>query len=188
MLNHNAFKYSFHELVREFMNTRDASLIPALMAELGALQNYRLEPNAPNEAYSRSVLYSTPELEIMVACWRQNQECLPHDHGFSEGCVVNLQGRFVETSYSWEKQKLVTSGTWNHDQVLSIMDIGTSDIHSMHCVDPVGLTLHMYSPAINNMKVFDRNQERTLVVANNCGSWIPSDRSLILSESFWTEN
>lgn len=188
MFEQHAIQISFYDLVKEFVLTREPSLLKPVIAELGDLKQYVRAPNAAHEAYSRTVLYSTPELEIMVACWRQNQECLPHDHGYSNGCVINLLGRFIETSYIWSGGKLVSDEKYIHNHLNSLLDIGAADIHSMHCTDAVGLTLHMYSPAIDDMKVFDLAHERTLVVANNCGSWIPTDESQILKVQSWNKN
>lgn len=172
-------------LAEELLARRDQELVPALLSELGFLDHYLRSPEMTHEAYSRTVLLSTPELEVMVASWRQGHECMPHDHGYSEGCVVNLLGRFKETSYAFEGEQLIKTGEAFHQNLYSLMDVDTARVHSMHCVDKEGLTLHIYSPAIDNMKVFDPSVRRTLTVANNCGAWIPVDQKQILKEQFW---
>ena len=159
---------------------------------LGNLQRFQIKPKFPHEAYARTVRYSTEGLEVMIASWNQNQECLPHNHGASKGLVINLIGQFEETFYAWRQGTLTPVHSVLHKEEGSILEIGVSSIHSMHCKDVGGLTLHIYAPAIDKMKVFDLKNSRTLTVVNNCGAWIPLEQDQIINENYWksstTEN
>lgn len=173
------------EIEKFLKDPRSLDQSQKVIKSLGGLAKYQLKPNNPHEAYARTVLYSSTGLEVMVASWTQHQECLPHDHGSSNGLVINLIGRFEETSYRWKEGLLTPSRSVLHNTEGSLLEVSVAHIHSMHCKDPGGLTLHIYAPAINGMKVFDLNLRRTLTVANNCGAWVPLNPVQIVNEISW---
>lgn len=124
------------------------------------------------EPYSRMVLRVDDEVEIMLARWRPGQRCAPHDHGGAGGFVILLQGTFEERRFDWDAQDLVVahSATLPAGAVTSI----TSDvIHDMMASDG-GLSLHLYSPPANSMRVFDLEHREVLELVGNYGAWIPA--------------
>lgn len=188
MLVRRPIELELIDLVEQlFRNADSRAHRQAVIGAIGPIDQFRKRPQNPHEAYARNVIYSTPTLEIMIASWTQNQECLPHDHGASNGMVINLSGRFEETAYQWQTGLLIPTGSTVHGVVNSLIEVNIAHIHSMHCKDEGGLTLHMYAPAIQNMKVFDLNLRRTLVVANNCGAWVPLDPSQIQAIQNWNQ-
>ncbi len=138
------------------------------------------------EPYGRRVLYSTPDYEVMLATWSPGAECAPHNHGYAQGAVWLVTGTFIETHYIFEKEltDLTVSGEptiWTQDNVL---DVGINDIHSMRTSNG-GMSLHFYSPAIQQMKVYDLKQRRTLTVTDDCGAWVPQNTQKILEQAAW---
>ena len=137
---------------------------------------------SPAHPYSRHVIYSGPECEIMLARWTPQVVCAPHDHGQSEGWVFYLDGNFEETSFVWSDARLRPVSRDSH-VAGSFTQVSDGEIHS--CVSLAGgLSLHVYFPRIERMKVYDVEGERTFVVSDDCGAWLP-ENSQCLDEKKW---
>lgn len=151
------------------------------------LTAYKTESQNPNEAYGRHVMYSTPEFEVMMASWRPHAECAPHDHGFSTGCVLVLDGEFEEISYiqTADKGLVADLSTARRARKNQIIPVEGKTFHSMKSLGDLGITLHFYTPAIHNMKVLDLKNKRTLVVSEDCGAWVPQDTQKIIEVMPW---
>jgi len=135
------------------------------------------------EPYGRKVLFRSEKFEVMLASWTQGAECAPHDHGFSRGVVWLVDGDFVEMHYDLQ-QDLKTVGKGILRPEGSFLRVTPGDIHSMVASNG-GLSLHIYTPAIHRMKVYDQAQRRTLTVSDDCGAWIPLDTTQILDQEPW---
>jgi len=109
--------------------------------------------------------------------------CAPHDHGYAAGTVYLVRGRFVERT--WRK----------HDGALEVIatrtfvgpcrvPVGAGDIHDMYAVDG-GVSLHVYRPSIQHMRVFDLARRETLTVADDCGAWVPSREDQVIARERW---
>ncbi|ART68518.1 hypothetical protein BTO20_07960 [Mycobacterium dioxanotrophicus] len=125
----------------------------------------------PGEPYSRLVLRVDDEVEIMLARWRPGQRCAPHDHGGAGGFVILLEGTFVERRFGWDGEDLVVT----HSDTLpagAVTSITSEVIHDMMAPDG-GLSLHLYSPPANSMRVFDLQRREVLELVGNYGAWIP---------------
>lgn len=132
----------------------------------------------PSTPYGRRVLFSSPRLEVMIACWNPGDACAPHDHGGSTGAVRILQGRCVQTSWRPSGGRLVEIGRTTHETG-EILSCARDVVHALATDprDPPMVTLHVYTGAIDHMVVYDLAGHRTLVVPGNCGAWI-TDRPL----------
>jgi cysteine dioxygenase len=124
----------------------------------------------------------------MLASWRFFASCAPHDHGFSTGTVLVVEGQFEELSYKWSSD----SGDIKADlQSLrraskgQFLEVEGDTFHSMKNVGQTGITLHFYTPAISNMKVLDLRNKQTLTVSEDCGAWIPTDLHKIKGIQKW---
>jgi predicted metal-dependent enzyme (double-stranded beta helix superfamily) len=128
----------------------------------------------PVNPYGRRVLFSSPRLEVMLACWNPGQACAPHDHGGSMGVVRILQGRCSQTSWRAERGRLVEIARTTHETG-EILACGSDVIHALstEAGDPPMITLHSYTGAIEHMVVYDITGKRTLVVPGSCGAWVP---------------
>lgn len=149
------------------------------------IENFQAANPLPNNClpYSRVVMSSDLECEVMLARWSRNATCAPHDHGTSEGFVFFLEGRFEETAYSFQDGRLIRGGSIWHSENSSIA-VNKGEIHSCVCVDE-GLSLHIYFPRISRMTVYDVAKNRTLVVSDECGAWIPENQCQIIEEHTW---
>lgn len=136
-------------------------------------------PLAENaEPYSRRVIHSGADGEVMVARWRAGAECAPHDHGDAIGIVAVLEGDFFEQSYGWNNG-LVRVGPERFLTEGAAVPADPGEVHSMRALGE-GYTLHFYSPAIHKMRVYDEKNGIVYTVADNCGAWIPGDQRLIV--------
>lgn len=128
----------------------------------------------PKRPYGRRVLLANEGLEVMVATWTRGDHCVPHDHGGAAGAVQVLQGRsrhriwkIREGALVLVAEELVEAG--------GLMACGADVIHSMgdDGADEQLMTLHLYTPGIDFMVVYDLATDRTLVVDGDCGAWVP---------------
>ncbi|MDB6155192.1 MAG: hypothetical protein JWL90_3645 [Chthoniobacteraceae bacterium] len=155
---------------------KEAGLDSARLSKI----NSTADPVTP---YSRVVLSAAPECEIMLARWTPERVCAPHDHGVSSGWVFYLEHDFEERSYSWQEGELVSVGTFSH-RAGTCTEVRKEEIHS--CMsNGSGLSLHVYFPRIEKMRVYDLNERRTLVVADDCGAWIPDRPEQRVAEMAW---
>ncbi len=179
---------SLHRLILHLLqNPQSVATAESIKLELQPLQQFIQEPLRPEESYYRNKLIVTNDLEVMVASWKQGEECLPHDHGTSNGYVLVLQGSYIETGY-----KVTDSGLEAYDKHVmysagDLIPVQQGDIHSMRCLDKDGLTLHIYNPPIHRMKVYDFKTQTTYTVSDETGAWIPSDTREILEETPWSK-
>lgn len=168
-------------------NQKDPAKIWSLFCEAGldAARLTEINPvSDPVTPYSRVVLSGTPECEIMLARWAPDRVCAPHDHGVSAGWVFYFEQEFEEYAYKWRDGGLVQHATHRHlpgrhTQVVK------NEIHSCK-TGGSGLSLHIYFPRIEKMRVYDLEGRRTLVVSDNCGAWIPRQPEQVVKETAWT--
>jgi len=167
-------------------NQRDPARIWSLFCEAG-LDAARLSAlNAAADAstpYSRVVLGGERACEIMLARWAPDRLCAPHDHGLSSGWVFYFEHEFEEQSYEWRGGELTPVATHTH-RPGRYTEVHRSEIHSCMAAGS-GLSLHVYFPRIEKMRVYDLERRRTLVVADDCGAWIPSRPEQVIEATPW---
>jgi len=158
---------------------RAAPLSGELRAAVLAL---RAAPKA-GEPYGRRLLHRDQTGEVMLAGWGRDAACAPHDHAGGVGVVQVLDGAFTETDWVWRDGILApgASRRWCAGQSIPVVAGG---IHSM-MAHGAGTTLHLYTPAISGMRVFDPARRQTLSVRDDCGAWVPRDEALILARADW---
>jgi quercetin dioxygenase-like cupin family protein len=135
------------------------------------------------QPYGRRVLLANAEGEVMLASWRRGASCAPHDHGEARGIVVVLDGCFTEVAYAVSARGLraVSSRTVSPGDALAV-DHGM--VHDMRAHGD-GMTLHVYVPGVHAMRVYDRAARATLLVAGDCGAWVPDEPSQVLQRWSW---
>lgn len=153
--------------------------IPDTSFLLDKVQSFLPDPDAP---YGRRPLYRDADGEVLLVAWSEAVECAPHDHGSSAGRVLLLRGTFIEKHWGWRRRELqpLTMHQWGAGAVLNV-----TGIHSMQAVG-CGVSLHLYTPAITMMRVYDPQSRRTFVVSDDCGAWIPRDHTQIVSVEDWS--
>lgn len=128
----------------------------------------------PARPYGRQVLLGGHGVEVMVATWTRGLTCAPHDHGGALGAVRVLQGRARHRIWRVEggALRLVKEHVAGPGELLAC---GADMVHSMgdDGGDAPLMTLHLYTPTIDFMVVYDQPSDRTLVVDGDCGAWVP---------------
>ncbi len=175
-------------VLRLLQDPKNLATLNSIRLELQPLQQFMKEPLRSEESYYRNKLIVTNDLEVMVASWRQGEECLPHDHGSSNGYVLILQGNFIETGYCCKESNLQAYDKHVRYSAGDMVPVLNGDIHSMRCLDPDGLTLHVYNPPIHRMKIYDSESEATYTVSDETGAWVPSDKREILEVEEWSKS
>jgi hypothetical protein len=140
-------------------------------------------PPAPGEPYGRLPLRRGATGEVLLVRWRDDTFCAPHDHGEAAGFVALLRGRFVERRWHWTGRGLELAD----ERPLvapAIIPVRAHEIHSMKAAGG-GVGLHVYVPAITDMRVYDCDRRETLIVADECGAWVPSRPSLVSRRTAW---
>lgn len=162
--------------------------LPAVLAGYGvdAFRLAQIAQESPNksEAYGRKVLFKNHEVEVMLAKWSYKAMAVPHNHGSSQGLIWFARGNFLEQHYRFQSANLIQSEAAEFYKENQVVTIDSSDIHSCQ-PESTGMSLHIYCPPIHDMKVWDAENKRTLIVADECGAWIPENTDLIVSEKKW---
>lgn len=134
------------------------------------------------EPYGRHLLYAGSEGEALIMGWRDDSPCAPHDHGAARGVVLILRGEGIEQEWIVEGDG-VRPGRSRVLVAPAMLRVLPDVVHSMTARGSA-ISLHLYTPAIAGMRVYDVERRRTLVVADDCGAWIPDD-SAIRSTHVW---
>jgi cysteine dioxygenase len=159
-----------------------AALAHLALARAAEARAARPMPRA-GQPYGRRVLLESAEGEVMLASWRRAASCAPHDHGDARGIVIVLDGRFTEVVYAVDPRGVrpVSSRTVSAGDALAV-DEGL--VHDMRAHGD-GMTLHVYVPGVHAMRVYDREARATLLVAGDCGAWVPDEPSQVLRRWSW---
>ena len=128
-------------------------------------------PFCPQQPYSRSILCAHERVEIMIARWTPNIHCAPHDHGEANSLIYVLSGRAEHKLYQIKSHMLHHVYTEQKKEGEIIRCI-PKQIHSMG-TKTILLTLHVYTPLIQDMIVYDLVAPETFLVRGTCGAWLP---------------
>jgi cysteine dioxygenase len=109
-----------------------------------------------DERYSRNLLAYGPQFYALVLCWKPGQASPIHDHKGASCGVRVIEGVATETSFAREKGRLVEKSvtTMSAGEVCGSFD---EDIHEIRNNGDGNLvTLHIYSPYLDNINLYDR--------------------------------
>ncbi|MBT2638575.1 cysteine dioxygenase family protein [Bacillus sp. ISL-39] len=132
--------------------------------------------------YYRKLLYKSEDVELLVMNW-SDLECAPHDHGDSHGWIHVLNGTSVNSVYEVNGTSLPNElfKEYYHQGQLFFAPI--KGVHKMQADGTEGLvTLHLYSPPISGMKVYDLEKCAACVVSDDCGAWWPDEQRQKIKE------
>jgi hypothetical protein len=171
---------------REILALASAGHMVSVMQALRLKRNWlhTRAPQAPvHEPYGRVLLHRDQRGEVMLAGWQAGRRCAPHDHDDARGIVVVASGAFTETRYRHRAGSLTAVGT-STASVGDVLAVTSGLIHDLHC-NAAGATLHVYVPAIERMRVYDVVTRTTLIVAEDCGAWLPRDAKHVIDTETW---
>ncbi|MCF6138986.1 cysteine dioxygenase [Pseudalkalibacillus berkeleyi] len=125
--------------------------------------------------YYRKLLYQDENVEMLVMNW-SDIECAPHDHGDSYGWIQVMNGISRNTVYEVKGDELPVELFSEYKKSGRLFFAPKKGVHKM--TDPAKsdlVTLHLYSPPITGMVVYDIETCAACVVSDDCGAWWPED-------------
>lgn len=132
--------------------------------------------------YNRKLLFKNEEVELLVMNWSQ-LECAPHDHGNSHGWIQVLSGTSLNSVYEVKGNGLPTELFYEFHHQGKFFFAPKKAIHKMKASNNTDLvTLHLYSPPITGMIVYDLEKCTACVVSDDCGAWWPDEQYQKLKE------
>ncbi|WP_079504599.1 cysteine dioxygenase [Mesobacillus jeotgali] len=131
--------------------------------------------SASGKPYFRKLLYKSEDVELLVMNW-SDLECAPHDHGDSHGWILVLGGTSVNSVYEVNGNSLPKELFKEFHHQGKDFYAPRKGIHKMQADGEAGLvTLHLYSPPISGMKVYDFEKCAACIVSDDCGAWWPEE-------------
>ena len=119
-----------------------------------------------DERYSRNLLAYGPQFYALVLCWKPGQASPIHDHKGASCGVRVIEGVATETSFSWQDGQFVEGAvtSMHAGEVCGSFD---DDIHEIRNNGSSNLvTLHIYSPYLDNINLYDRDTGATTVFSD----------------------
>ncbi|WP_026566821.1 cysteine dioxygenase [Bacillus sp. UNC41MFS5] len=133
------------------------------------------EPS-PGKPYNRKLLYRNEEVELLVMNWSQ-LECAPHDHGNSHGWIQVLSGTSINSVYEVKGDGRPNELFHEIHHKGKYFYAPKKGIHKMKASNHTDMvTLHLYSPPITGMMVYDLQKCAACVVSDDCGAWWPDEQ------------
>ena len=170
----------FQAIADRYTSDRDgvADAIASDELNLDRLKSFLRPPD--NRPYGRCPLYQTDDVEVIIMNWAQGGVCLPHDHGTSEGWVKVLCGVSTHSIFSVDESVPVLTELQKIGDSVFYAKPGLVHAMANESEDPL-VTLHFYFPPIHAMEVFDPEESRAAIVADDCGAWWPESSEQIVS-------
>lgn len=138
--------------------------------------------SASGKPYYRKLLYKSEEVELLVMNWSE-LKCAPHDHGDSHGWIHVLNGTSINSVYEVKNNSLPKELFKEFHHQGQLFFAPKKGVHKMQADGTDGLvTLHLYSPPISGMKVYDLEKCAACVVSDDCGAWWPDEQRQKLKE------
>jgi cysteine dioxygenase len=138
--------------------------------------------SSSGKPYYRKLLYKNQNVELLVMNW-SDLECAPHDHGDSHGWIQVLNGTSVNSVYEVNGNNLPKELFKEYHHQGQYFFAPKKGVHKMQADDTRGLvTLHLYSPPISGMKVYDFEKCAACIVSDDCGAWWPDEQRQKLKE------
>ncbi|MCM3724757.1 cysteine dioxygenase family protein [Neobacillus cucumis] len=126
--------------------------------------------------YNRKLLFKNEEVEMLVMNW-SHLECTPHDHGNSHGWIQVLSGTSLNSVYEMSGTGLPAELFREYHHQGKYFYAPKNAIHKMQASNQTDLvTLHLYSPPITGMKVYNLEKCAACVVSDDCGAWWPDEQ------------
>lgn len=136
----------------------------------------QLPEPSEGKPYNRKLLFKNNEVELLMMNWSQ-LECAPHDHGQSHGWIQVLSGTSINSVYEVIGNGLPAALFHEYYHKGRYFYAPKKGIHKMKSSDHTNLvTLHLYSPPITGMIVYDLEKCAACVVSDDCGAWWPDEQ------------
>jgi cysteine dioxygenase len=142
----------------------------------------QLPPPSEGKPYNRKLLYKNDEVELLVMNWSQ-LECAPHDHGNSHGWIQVISGTSLNSVYEVKGSSLPKELFYQYHHKGQYFYAPKKAVHKMQASNHSDMvTLHLYSPPISGMIVYDLQKCAACVVSDDCGAWWPDEQNQKVKE------
>ncbi|MCM3690476.1 cysteine dioxygenase [Neobacillus niacini] len=136
----------------------------------------QLPEPSEGKPYNRKLLYKNDEVELLVMNWSQ-LECAPHDHGNSHGWIQVISGTSLNSVYEVKGNSLPKELFYQYHHEGQYFYAPKKAVHKMQASNHTDMvTLHLYSPPISGMIVYDLQKCAACVVSDDCGAWWPDEQ------------
>ncbi|MFK3936950.1 cysteine dioxygenase [Alkalihalobacillus sp. NPDC078783] len=125
-----------------------------------------------DKPYYRKLLFQNDEVELLLMNW-SDLSCAPHDHGLSSGWIQVISGSTINTVYRVDKGELPEAYFSRVEHKGSFFFAPRNGVHKMRAQEQDLVTLHLYSPPIKSMIVYDLEACAACMVSDQCGAWWP---------------
>jgi cysteine dioxygenase len=142
----------------------------------------QLPEPSEGKPYNRKLLYKNEKVELLVMNWSQ-LECAPHDHGNSHGWIQVISGTSLNSVYEVKGDSLPKELFYQYYHKGQYFYAPKKAVHKMKASNNTDMvTLHLYSPPITGMRVYDLAKCAACVVSDDCGAWWPDEQYQKLKE------
>jgi cysteine dioxygenase len=178
---------TFYERIKKIL---DGLSSPSAQELRNALETLEIEyeelvpflQTPEGQPYYRRLLYQNDQVELLVMNW-SDIECAPHDHGLSKGWIQVMEGNSMNTVYKVEDGQLPKQLFDKIHHKGAFFFAPKYGVHKMKREGADSLvTLHLYSPPIQGMKVYDLKKCAACIVSEDCGAWWPDHQRQKLKE------
>lgn len=136
--------------------------------------------------YGRRVLTTGPGGEVVVMSWAEGTRCAPHDHDAASGWVVVIAGELCERKLSLAGETLTVDGEASCGAP-GLIPVSSGVVHDMVATGDA-MTVHIYTPPIGRMRIFDEANKQTVMVGGDHGAWLPDDAGEAIAIKPWAAN
>jgi cysteine dioxygenase len=131
--------------------------------------------------YSWKTLIRKSHIAGIVLNWRSKTVCLPHDHGASNASFYVIEGEAYHAIYRLNKRGVPVLDKETTEKQGATVFVPPGVVHAMGSASESPLvTLHIYSPTVSGMRIYDLEKLLAAVVSPRCGAWWPTEPGHLL--------
>lgn len=142
------------------------NLLESLQLDIVEVQKH-LEFNSLH--YKRNLLHAGRSCQVLLLCWLNGQRSQIHDHVGSSCGVKVLKGRAIETTFERAGNGMIFakgSAVLEQGSICANQDEDIHQVSNLQDNDACLVTLHVYSPPLKNMNVYDLAESKPRLVAD----------------------
>ena len=128
--------------------------------------------------YKRNLVHETSACQVLLLCWLNGQRSQIHDHVGSSCGVKVLRGTSIETTFARAANGMIYaigSEELPEGSVCASEDDDIHQISNLQADDACQVTLHIYSPPLQNMNVYNLCESKAKVVSDPMAELLYSD-------------
>lgn len=112
--------------------------------------------------YTRNLLHANDKYQLLILCWQQEQYSSIHSHGGRDCFMYVLDGIIQENIYQIKQKNLINCQENIYQKDSNSLIIDSMGMHSIKCVSPQAVTIHLYAKPIKEYHIFDSEQNKLI--------------------------